>query len=247
MKKSAGVVIAILLGTCLQYGCAGSPPDYSQRTSHAVLKQSELAEWLSQDAKRKVSNPIVAPVCSNDVGRPPTGWALENESWCVVACPAALTDTDLNQWVTTNDSQRCFVTDLTANALVTTEYEPAHWQLETLDLFTGFDRSFVSDTEWNCIEQEYQIDPETQQGFWVYVGAGNTYRFYNDGALMLARAGSPMKHAGDWRGKQGSGVVVNDREMFRFAVNYSGGHFDEYRTATQKQVCRFKDHPGPRI
>lgn len=239
----AAIPLVIVFG--FLNACAGSAPDYSQRTNAAAIKQSHLAEWLSEDINQSASRKIAAPVCSSTAGSPVTGWAIDDGHWCVVACPAPSAET--NQWTNTDDGRRCFATNQSANERVSTEFLPQHWQLEQLPLFSGFDRSFVSDTEWNCIEQEYQIDPETHRGFWKDIGAGNSYRFYNDGALMLARAGAPMKLAGDWRGRHGSGVIVNDREMFRFAVNYSGSRFDEFRSATRKQLCRFVDHPEPRV
>ena len=227
-------------------GCAGSPPDFSQRTAAAVDKQYQLAEWLSADETESSVGLINAPVCSSTVGHPQTGWAIDGGGWCVVACPVKSAQGTLNQWVNTDNGLRCFATDVAATQLVKVEFKQQSWQLEQQKLFTGFDRSFVSDTEWTCTEQEYQIDPETRQGFWVDIGVGDTYRFYSDGVLMVARAGAPLKLAGNWRGKQGSGVIANDREVFRFAVNYGGGRFDEFRTATRKQLCRFKDNPGPR-
>jgi len=232
-------------------GCAGSAPDFSDRTQQATARQNQLAAWLSEDVKDTSVSSILAPVCSSTVGHPEQGWAIDGGNWCVIACPTLPDDNVLNRWMKTHDGLRCFATDKSATTLVTTEFEQAQLSLDQQKLFKGFDRSFVSDTEWNCTEQEYQIDPGSQRGFWVDLGVGNTYRFYDDGALMIARAGAPMKFAGDWRGRssgdQGNNVLVNDRDVFRYAVNYGGGRFDEFRSATRKQVCRFKDHPGPRI
>lgn len=229
-------------------GCAGSPPDFSDRTSGASIKQNALAQWLEADSSDDRISSIVAPVCSSGVGHPPRGWAIDGGNWCVVSCPVKPVNNVLNRWMLTHDGLHCYATDQGATAMVETKYETAHWRLDQQLLFKGFDRSFVSDTEWKCIQQEYQVDPDSRRGFWVDLPeAGNAYRFYDDGALMIARSGGPMKFAGDWRGKQGSGVLMNDREMFRYAVNYGGGRFDEFKSATRKQVCRFKDHPGPRV
>ncbi len=244
--KGSIKVVLLFAAVGLLGACAGSPPDYSQRTKFAVAKQNSLTEWLVQDVNRSTSKRIVAPLCSSAAGHPPTGWGIEDSNWCAVACPSRSSAVS-NQWTQTSDGLRCFATDQAANSYISTEFQNQHWNLEQLVLFNGFDRSFVSDTEWSCKEQEYQIDPNTHRGFWVDISDGNSYRFYNDGALMVASAGAPMKLAGDWRGKQGSGVIVNDQLMFNYAVNYGGGRFDEFRSATRKQLCRFVDHPEPRI
>ena len=234
-------------------GCAGSAPDYSQRTAGAPVKQNQLTSWLEADSvANRDSMQIAAPVCSTDAGHPPEGWAIDKGSWCVVACPVSPPDGVYDRWLRTHDGLRCYATKNSGAQLVTTQLDRNLWNLDSQVLFEGFDRSFVSDTQWDCEEQEYRVDPDSKQGFWVPVDKpGNTYSFYNDGALMVGRRGFPMKFAGDWRGGQrngfSSGVVVNDEEVFRFAVNYGGGRFDEFRSATEKQVCRFKDHPGPRI
>jgi len=239
--------LVLLCGTTFLFGCAGTPADFSQRTTEATNRQNQLVGWLSEDVKASSSNRILAPVCSGSVGHPEQGWAIDGGNWCVVSCPVKPANNVLDRWLQTHDGLRCFATDEKATALIETEFEPQHWRLDQQQLFNGFDRSFVSDTEWACKEQEYQIDPDSQEGFWADLGTGDTYIFYDDGALMTARSGRPLKFAGDWRGKQGKGVVVNDREVFTFAVNYGGGRFDEFESATRKQVCRFVDNPGPRV
>lgn len=238
------LTVALALATLLS-ACAGSPPDYSQRTKAAALKQNDLAEWLAQDVNQSASKRIAAPVCQDAAEGSSTGWSIDSNShWCVVACPVGSSFT--GEWLTTGAGLRCLATDKPAGSIVKTEFQLPQWRLDQLSLFNGFDRSFVSDTEWNCKEQEYQIDPDTFRGFWADISTGNSYRFYTDGALMVARAGAPMILAGDWRGKEGSGVIVNDQVMFRYGVNYGGGRFDEYSSATRKQLCRFVDHPPPR-
>ena len=57
-------------------GCAGSPPDYSLRTTGATIKQNQLASWLEADnVATEDSMQIVAPICSSEAGHPPEGWA----------------------------------------------------------------------------------------------------------------------------------------------------------------------------
>jgi len=209
-------------------------------------RQDQLAGWLAEDVKASSTSRILAPVCSSSVGHPEQGWAIDGGDWCVVSCPVKPADNSLNQWFQTHDGLRCFATDEKATALVETEFKPQHLRLDQQQLFNGFDRSFVSDTEWACVGQEYQIDPDSQKGFWADLGTADTLVFYDDGALMTASTGQPLIVAGDWRGKQGTGVVVNDRDVFKFAVNYGGGRFDEFKSATRKRVCRFVDNPGPR-
>ena len=227
-------------------GCAGTPADFSQRTPAATARQDQLAGWLSQDVAAGSVNRILAPVCSSTVGHPPQGWAIDGGNWCVVSCPVKPADNRLNRWLKTHDGLRCFATDGKSTTLVETEFESVQWRLDQQQLFKGFDRSFVSDTEWTCLQQEYQIDPDSQEGFWVDLGAGDRYIFYDDGTLMIAAPGSPLQFAGDWRGSRG-GVAINDRDVFSHAVNYGGGRFDEFKSPTLKQVCRFKDNPGPRV
>jgi len=234
-------------------GCAGSPPDYSLRTTGATIKQNQLASWLEADnVATEDSMQIVAPICSSEAGHPPEGWAIDKASWCVVSCPISPPDGVYDRWLRTHDGLRCYATKKPAPQLVTTQLDMSLWNLDSQPLFEGFDRSFVNDTQWNCEDLEYQVDPDTRQGFWASSNKpGNTYSFYNDGALMVGRNGYPMKFAGNWRGGEingfSSGVVINDREVFRHAVNYGGGRFEEFRSATNKQVCIFKDNPGPRI
>ncbi len=239
------IAIAALIALA---GCAGTSPDFSARTLHAYDKQSQLVSWLDAEKSNTVVSLIEAPVCSSTVGHPPQGWAIDAGNWCVVACPVKPANNVFNRWMLTHDGLRCFATDKGPTASVVTEYEQSQWKLEEQVLFNGFDRSFVSDTEWNCAEKEYQIDPDSRRGFWADTGiSGNIYRFYEDGSLMIGQTGSPMRFAGDWRGQGGRGVLINDHEVFKFAVNYGGGRFDEFRSATRKQVCRFKDNPGPRL
>ncbi len=248
MKDCTKLVTSLILcSASFLVGCAGTPPDFSQRTAGASAKQDQLAGWLAEDVKATSSSRILAPVCSSSVGHPQQGWAIDGGDWCVVACPVKPGNSNLNQWLQADDGLRCFATDQDATTLVDTVFEPQHLRLDQQQLFKGFDRSFVNDTEWTCVEQEYQIDPNNREGFWVDLGVGNVYRFYNDGVLMVARPGSPMKIAGDWRGTQDRGVALNDREVFSYAVNYGGGRFDEFKSATRKQLCRFKDNPGPRV
>jgi len=231
-------------------GCAGSSPDYRARTANVSANQDQLASWLKADSASNDVTDISAPVCESTVGHPPSGWAISESAWCVVACPVSPPDNVYNRWMLTHDGLRCFATRQAPTQFVNTQLDKDSWNLDSQLLFAGFDWSFVRDTMWVCEELEYQIDPESKQGFWAALEqAGNTYSFYNDGALMVGSAGSAMKFAGDWRASQlaGSGVVVNDQEMFRFAVNYGGGRFDEFSSATRKQVCRFKDSPGPRV
>jgi len=204
----------LLCGTTFLFGCAGTPADFSQRTTAASDRQDQLAGWLAEDVKASSTSRILAPVCSSSVGHPEQGWAIDGGDWCVVSCPVKPADNILNRWLQTHDGLRCFATD--------------------------------EKTEWACVGQEYQIDPDSQKGFWADLGTADTLVFYDDGALMTASTGQPLIVAGDWRGKQGTGVVVNDRDVFKFAVNYGGGRFDEFKSATRKRVCRFVDNPGPR-
>ena len=241
------ITSALLFGATCIVGCAGTPADFSQRTPAASAKQDQLAGWLAEDVKADNTTRILAPVCSSSVGHPQQGWAIDGGSWCVVSCPVKPENNVPDQWSQTHDGLRCFATDQEATALVETDFEPQHLRLDQQQLFKGFDRSFVSDTEWTCVEQEYQVDPASNKGFWVDLGEGNTYRFYDDGALMIGSPGSPLIFAGDWRGKQGKGVLINDRDVFSFAVKYGGGRFDEFESPTRKQLCRFKDNPGPRV
>lgn len=237
----------LLMAGSLMAGCAGSAPDFSDRTSGAFSKQNNLAQWLVADNSSAAVSSVAAPVCSSTVGHPPQGWAIDGGNWCVVSCPVLPEDKILNRWMQTHDGLRCYATDQKATSLVKTEFEKAQWNLEEQLLFKGFDRSFVSQTEWQCTEQEYQIDPESRQGFWIDLPQiGNRYRFYKDGSLMIARGGEPLRFAGSWLSQQSREVLRNDRELFRFAVNYGGGRFDEFKSATRKQVCRFVDEPGPR-
>jgi len=232
--------------------CAGSSPDFSARTANVTANQNQLASWLKADSASEDITQIAAPICESTVGHPANGWAISENAWCVVACPVSPPDNVYDRWMLTHDELRCYATKQAPGQLVNTQLDKGSWDLDSQLLFEGFDLGFVRDTMWECEEQEYQIDPQSRQGFWTTLKqAGNTYSFYNDGALMVGRAGSAMKFAGDWRPSKvagfASGVVVNDQEMFRYAVNYGGGRFDEFRSATRKQVCRFKDSPGPRL
>jgi len=236
--------LVLIVWVSLLVGCAGAAPDYSDRTSQAVASQTQLNQWLGVDKARVATGNVRAPICSDGVGHPQQGWAIDQGNWCVVACPD---NEQSNTWHSTADGLRCFATNKNATAFVDTEFKLDHWRLDQQKLFKGFDRAFVTDTEWRCRDQDYQIDPDSKKGFWVDLdGTGETYRFYNDGTLVVARLDEPLRAAGNWRGSDSERVMVNDKDIFRFAVNYGGGRFDQFRSATRKQICTFFNNPGSR-
>jgi len=249
--KRSHFKLALIVWVSVLVGCAGAAPDYSDRTSGAVDSQTQLNQWLGVDKARVATGSIRASICGDDVGHPKQGWAIDKGDWCVVACPEELLekfDSDqLNTWQTTADDLRCFTTGKNAGAFIDTEFTFDHWRLDQQQLFRGFDRAFVTDTEWRCRDQDYQIDPDSKKGFWVDLnGTTETYRFYDDGTLVVGRGNAPLRAAGNWRGSDSERVMVNDKDIFRFAVNYGGGRFDQFRSATRKQVCTFFSNPGPR-
>lgn len=238
--------LVIWVSILMVSGCAGSAPDFSQRTTAVQAKQTELVQWLEADRSVQQTGLIKAPVCSSSVGHPPTGWGIEDGNWCVISCPTTPAGSNEQRWFKTHDGLRCIVAKPGSGDFIETEYKPEHWRLDQQPLLKGFDRAFISDTKWKCVEQEYQIDPQSLRGFWLDIGEGTIYRFYRDGALMIGQSDSSLKYAGQWNGSHDSGVVINDRESFLFAVNYGAGRFDEYRSSTRKQVCRFFDNAGAR-
>ena len=243
-RKLTGLRSSLLLTLALG-ACAGSAPDFSNRTQNAVSRQSSLTQWLEADSTSDALTRVVAPVCSTTVGHPAQGWAIDAGSWCVVPCPVNPAIKDTGSWHLTHDGLRCLATSESPTTLVNTEFTMSQWQLDQQRLFKGFDPSFVANTEWICVEQRYQIDPDKRQGFWVNAPAGESvYRFYQDGTLAVGRKGGPMRLAGDWGGRQGS-VAVNGSDIFRHAVNYGAGRIDDFKSATEKQVRRFIDNLSP--
>ena len=243
-RKVIGLRSSLLL-TLVLGACAGSAPDFTNRTQDAVSRQSSLTQWLEADSSSDALTRVVAPVCSSTAGHPTQGWAIDAGGWCVVPCPAGAANNDPDRWLLTHDGLRCFATNESPTTLVNTEFTMSQWQLDQQLLFEGFDPSFVANTEWICAEQQYQIDPEKRQGFWVNSPTGEAvYRFYSDGTLAIGRTGGPMQLVGDWGGRQGS-VSVNGSDIFRYAVKYGAGRIDDFKSTTEKQVCRFIDNLAP--
>lgn len=222
--------------------------DFSQRTSDASVRQAQLSKWLAANESASSFDMVRAPVCSSNVSHPKTGWALDQDDWCVVACSARPADNVFDRWMLTHDGLRCYATEKGSAEFIETSLQQSQLVLSEQSGFTGFDRSFVSNTEWDCKEQAYQIDPDTRKGFWTDLDlATSSYRFYDDGVLMIGRNGAPARLAGDWRGQEGSGILFNGESIFRFSANKGGSRFDDYHSATRRQVCTYKDVPVPRL
>lgn len=236
--NAAAVAAALLL-----QACAGSPPDYSPRTA-ATAQEASLTQYFDQEQPPDRSQLIKAPICSTTVGTPASGWAIDGGEWCVIACDSE--SVGESRWVDVGGS-RCLATPQRQPAtLVTVPYTPADLSLDQPAVFSGFSRSFLTDTEWSCKEFKYRVDPESRLGFWEELnGVSLQYRFHRDGRLVIGKDRGGAKPSGSWEVQRGDQVFFNGRPVFTHAIDYGGGRFDDFITSRTKQVCRFVQEADP--
>lgn len=246
MIKSDRSRVLFLLCYVLISGCAGSAPDYQARTVGGPGQEAKLVglfDRLEPVSQNEKSRNIIVPLCSSTVAKPETGWAIDGGDWCVVPCNRPAVQA---RWVIGSDGSRC----LSASATTTTtqvevDFNAADLSLQQSGLFKGLSNSFLSDTEWHCKEYDYLIDPDTRLGFWNELESGRVvYRFHRDGKLLTGRAPGLMNLSGSWRVSADGQVLFNSSEVFKYAIDYGGGRFDNFSSATNKQVCRYVREAG---
>lgn len=232
-------------------GCAGSAPDFAQRTSGGASQEAKLASFLDQSpvsgSPVQRSLQIDVPLCSSTAGEPVGGWSIDAGDWCVVPCDQGATAQ--SRWVTGESGSRCLATPVSDSATqVTVDFDWGDLSLAEQTLFDGLSRSFLSDTEWHCDAFTYLIDPDTGKGFWTASEQGDRiYRFYRGGRLLTGRTLEQMRLSGSWSVNSEEQVFFNSREVFRHAIDYGGGRFDSFESATTKQVCRYVSEAEPPI
>ena len=129
---------------------------------------------------------------------------------------------------------------------VTVDFDWSDLSLANQTLFDGLSRSFLNDTEWHCEAFTYLIDPDTEKGFWTAAEEDNRiYRFYRSGRLLIGRSLAQMRLSGSWSVNSEEQVFFNSREVFKHAIDYGGGRFDSFESATSKQVCRYVSEAEP--
>ena len=235
----------------LIYGCAGSAPDFAQRTRGGASQEAKLATFLDQPPVSGLivqrSLQIDAPLCSSTAGKPVGGWSIDAGDWCVVSCDQGATAQ--SRWVTGESGSRCLAAPVSDPATrVTVDFDWSDLSLSELTLFDGLSRSFLSDTEWHCEAFTYLIDPDTGKGFWTASEQDNRiYRFYRGGRLLTGRTLGQMRLSGSWSVNSEEQVFFNSREVFKHAIDYGGGRFDSFESATTKQVCRYVSEAEPPI
>ena len=245
-KSTIGVTALVLV-----YGCAGSPPDFAQRTSGGVSQEAKLASFLDQPPAStsaiQRSIQIDVPVCSSAAAKPVGGWSIDAGDWCVVPCEQSATTESL--WVTGESGSRCLATPVrdTTN-LARVDFAWSDLSLAELTLFDGLSQAFLSDTEWHCEVFTYLIDPDTDKGFWTASDQGNRiYRFFRSGRLLTGQSLAEMRLSGSWSVNSEEQVFFNSREVFKYAIDYGGGRFDSFESATSKQVCRYFSEAEPPV
>ena len=237
--------VLVLSGILLQ-GCAGSAPDYSPRSA-VVAQEARLEKFFDQQEAPERTQAIVVPVCSSTVGTTATGWAIDGGNWCVVACDKDAVGED--RWIKDNTGNRCLATaNRQPTSLVSVQYGQTDLSLNQPALFTGFARSFLSDTEWRCVEYRYRVDPETNKAFWDKLAEADfVYRFHRSGKLAIGPSAETTRPSGNWSVGADDHVYFNTRRVFTNAIDYGGGRFDDFIAANRKQTCRYvreADPPG---
>lgn len=233
--------LPLLLFSILAYGCAGSAPDYQARTVGGPGQELKLVGLLDHSEgplPGENSQKIVVPVCSSTVGQSDTGWAIDGGNWCVVPCSDPVSEA---RWSVSKEGSKCFSTpESGATNQVEVDLTWTDLALGQSGVFNGLSRSFLSDTEWHCKEYSFLIDRDNRQGFWNELPRNTIiYRFHRDGKLLTGRSLSLMKLSGSWQVNSQKQVYFNSTEVFKNAIDYGGGRFDNFKTATNKQVCRF--------
>jgi hypothetical protein len=246
VKNYQASATALVLSGILLQGCAGSAPDYSPRTA-AVAQEATLSKFFDQEEAPERTQTIVAPVCSSTVGASRTGWTIDGGNWCIVACDKDAVGED--RWLNDSAGNRCLATaDRQPTSLVSVQYSRSDLSLNQPALFTGFSRSFLSDTEWSCVEYRYRVDPETNKAFWDRLAEADfVYRFHRSGKLAIGPTAATARPSGNWSVGADDHVYFNTRRVFTNAIDYGGGRFDDFITSDRKQVCRYvreADLPG---
>lgn len=243
MKIPSVFPIALLIGVAVLQACAGSAPDFQRRTPGGANQEAKLAAFIRQSPAAETGNSknrqIDVPLCSSTAGHPVGGWAIDAGDWCVVSCrQAGITE---SRWVAGTDGKQCLAAPVTAaTSRVTIGFSWSDLSLQQQDTFDGLSRSFLSDTEWHCKEFDYLIDPDTNKGFWSELeSAAVIYRFHRSGKLLTGRASGAMKLGGSWSVNSQEQVFFNSAQVFKYAIDYGGGRFDNFKTTTKKQVCRY--------
>ncbi len=233
-------------------GCAGSAPDFSDRTTGGAAQEAKLADLISQSratpARSTQLKRIVAPVCATTVPGTPTGWALNRGDWCVIACPQTLAGTEDSRWVS-GANERCLARAHSDASVVQVDYQQSDLDLDKQAVFSGLDHAFLANTEWRCQTVRYEIDPDTNLGFWApgsdsKSGGEIVYRFHSDGRLLSGPDESALALAGGWRIEDGGRVFFNSTQVFAHAVKYSGSQFDDFQQPLLKRECRFIAEAG---
>lgn len=240
--KVSGTVIAAILITAVISGCAASSPDFGRRTSGGPGQEAKLAA-LFEEAKgvprSDNTQKISMPFCSSTAGQPSTGLAIDGGNWCVVGCKSS--GNTEPRWVRAENGNRCLAAPNSgATKQVEFDFKWSDLSLEQPALFKGLGRSFLSDTEWHCKEFNYLIDPDNNRGFWNVLRDGRKiYRFHRDGKLLTGRSLDSMKLSGSWQVNTKKQVFFNSVEVFKHSIDYGGGRFDYFKSATNKEVCRY--------
>lgn len=228
--------IAITVGA-LQ-ACAGSAPDYTPRNP-LIAQEAKLAQFFDTEEAPERTQIIVAPLCGSAAGNPKSGWGIDVGNWCIVPCDNA--GIGGSRWMTDATGNRCLVaSERSPTTPVAAEFSWSDLSLNQPALFAGFSRSFLSDTEWNCKEYRYRRDPESSVAFWDELeDSAVLYRFHRDGKLVIGTTQKDAKPSGRWSVREDDRVYFNQREVFKHAIDYGGGRFDDFISSKEKQVCRF--------
>lgn len=234
----------LFFGITLIQGCAGSAPDFERRTLGGASQEAKLASLLdplstATEVQSGGAMRINVPLCSSTAGHPSGGWAIDAGDWCVVSCKQA--GNTGARWVDGVDGNRCLAASVTgATSRVEIDFNWSDLTLDKQSTFDGMSRSFLSDTEWHCNEFNYLIDPATNNGFWSEIAGGAAiYRFHRNGKLSTGRSLGLMKLGGTWSVNAQDQVFFNSTQVFKNAIDYGGGRFDNFVTTTRKQVCRY--------
>lgn len=226
--------------------CAGSAPDYTPRNPLRA-QEAKLAQFFDKEEAPERTQTVIAPLCGSDAGGPKSGWGIDGGNWCIVACGiAGVGDAG---WMTDASGNRCLVAAGRAPpSAVTAQFSWADLSLNQPALFKGFSRSFLSDTEWNCKEFRYRIDPQSKVAFWDELDDSSVlYRFHRDSKLVIGKDLKSAKPSGSWSVRENNRIFFNQREVFKHAIDYGGGRFDDFISTKEKQVCRFVREADPVI
>lgn len=206
-------------------------------------KEEKLAELLAQASAEPErsgnSRRMVAPVCDRSVSATATGWSIDADNWCVIACPQSVPASEDSRWLASND-QRCLARSDEVSSLMQVDFSWKDLSLDQQTLFSEFEQTFFSNTEWHCQSVRYEIDPGTSQGFWSPQNSGDiVYRFHGDGRLLSGRSVRAMTLAGSWRVANEGHVFFNSNRVFEYAIVYGGNRFDSFQESRLKHVCKF--------